>query len=564
MTLLYPVTVAALAVLLFSSAFHALASQCRNEPGDPGYPTATDWSALNDTIGGMLLNVLPSAEACRELACTEAQWESGIFRQTIPGSMNSYNWEQDYNPPAELCLRNGTTCAQGHVPLYAVNATAVQHIQAGVRFANTYNLRVAIKSSGHDYLGRSTARHSLLLWTAYLKNTAFSEQFYIAGVDQGPAVTVGSGVGLKTMYAAAKAQNKMFVGGSAATVCAAGGYTQGAGHSGFSPIYGLAADNVLQYRVVLANGSFVKANSVEHSDLFWAMRGGGAGSWGVIIDATLRTFPTFNATLHTVNVLTDTLGQTANLMTTHAMHVKDWDAVKAGQYFYLSGSALNTSTLVISTLFKDLDGNASKAQMSPFLNDARALGAVVENESTNTAVANDIVGLADDASGFNLILSSRLIPASVYLDSPGNVGAAYKQILSQGIPQILGHLVAGGQVAANANISSAIIPAWRSAKTHIIATQSWNDTLSAADVQALRKNFTASVEPVLSGLAGGASSGSYSNEGDVLEPNFQITFYGPNYSRLERIKSLYDPNDLFIVPTGVHSENWDAEGICRV
>jgi hypothetical protein len=177
--------------------------------------------------------------------------------------------------------------------------------------------------------------------------------------------------------------------------------------------------------------------------VFWAMRGGGAGSWGVIIDTTLRTFPIFNATLHTVNVLTDTLDQTANLMTTHAMHVKDWDAVRAGQYFYLSGSALN-STLVVSTLFKDLDGNASKAQMSPFLNDARALGAVVENESTITAVANDIVGFADDASGFNLILSSRLIPASVYLDSPGDVGAAYHQILSQGIPQILGHLVAGG------------------------------------------------------------------------------------------------------------------------
>jgi Berberine and berberine like len=80
----------------------------------------------------------------------------------------------------------------------------------------------------------------------------------------------------------------------------------------------------------------------------------------------------------------------------------------------------------------------------------------------------------------------------------------------------------------------------------------------------LRRNFTASVEPVLLGLAGGASSGSYSNEGDVLEPNFQVTFYGPNYSLLGSIKSLYDPNDLFIVPTGVHSENWDAEGICRV
>jgi len=36
---------------------------------------------------------------------------------------------QDYGPPPELCLRNGSTCAQGNVPLYAVNATAAEHIQ---------------------------------------------------------------------------------------------------------------------------------------------------------------------------------------------------------------------------------------------------------------------------------------------------------------------------------------------------------------------------------------------------------------------------------------------------
>ena len=107
-------------------------------------------------------------------------------------------------------------------------------------------MRVAIKSSGHDYLGRSTARHSLLLWTAYLQNITFADEFPIAGVDQGPAVTVGAGAGLDTIYTAAKAQNKVFIGGVAATVSAAGGYTQGAGHSPFSPIYGLAADNVLR------------------------------------------------------------------------------------------------------------------------------------------------------------------------------------------------------------------------------------------------------------------------------------------------------------------------------
>ena len=81
-------------------------------------------------------------------------------------------------------------------------------------------------------------------------------------------------------------------------------------------------------------------------------------------------------------------------------------------------------------------------------------------------------------------------------------------------------------------------------------------------MQALRKNFTATIGPVLAGLAGGNSSGSYSNEGDVLEPNFQVTFFGNNYPRLEKIKAEYDPKDLFIVPAGVRSEFWDSEGMC--
>ena len=173
------------------------------------------------------------------------------------------------------------------------------------------------------------------------------------------------------------------------------------------------------------------------------MRGGGAGSWGVIIDATFRTFPIFNATLHTVNVLTTTLEQTGNLMTTHAMHVKDWDAVGAGQYLYLAGSASN-NTLSLSTYFKDLDGDASKAQMSSFLDDARALGAVVQEESTITALANDLVATSDDQSGFSIVVSSRLIPNSVYLNAPSNVGTAYERLISQGVSSFIGALVAGG------------------------------------------------------------------------------------------------------------------------
>jgi hypothetical protein len=96
----------------------------------------------------------------------------------------------------------------------------------------------------------------------------------------------------------------------------------------------------------------------------------------------------------------------------------------------------------------------------------------------------------------------------------------------------------------------------------VIATRIWGDSLSTADIQALQRNFTETVGPVLAGLAGGDSSGSYSNEGGVLEPDFRVTFFGPNYSRLEKIKAAYDPNDLFIVPAGVRSEFWDSDGMC--
>ena len=81
------VTVSAVVgLLLVPLLVHA---RCRNRPGSSGYPSDANWHTLNDTIDGRLVKVVPSAKACVELGCTEAQWESGVFRQMIPGSMNA-------------------------------------------------------------------------------------------------------------------------------------------------------------------------------------------------------------------------------------------------------------------------------------------------------------------------------------------------------------------------------------------------------------------------------------------------------------------------------------------
>jgi FAD/FMN-containing dehydrogenase len=120
-------------------------------------------------------------------------------------------------------------------------------VQAGIRFASKHDLRLVVKSSGHDYLGRSTGgKNSLLLWTHYFQDITFTESFVVGGEKKGSAVTVGSGVNLQTIYLAAAQVGKIVVGGTAATVALGGGYIQGAGHSAFSQLFGLAADNALR------------------------------------------------------------------------------------------------------------------------------------------------------------------------------------------------------------------------------------------------------------------------------------------------------------------------------
>ena len=67
---------AVVCLLLVPLFVHA---RCRNQPGSTGYPSTADWSALNDSIDDRLVEVVPSAKACAELGCTDAQWESGHF-----------------------------------------------------------------------------------------------------------------------------------------------------------------------------------------------------------------------------------------------------------------------------------------------------------------------------------------------------------------------------------------------------------------------------------------------------------------------------------------------------
>ncbi|KAM3548458.1 hypothetical protein MY1884_009170 [Beauveria asiatica] len=261
------ITAATSLVLLLGSAHGAALqtsnAQCRCRPNDPCWPSQNQWASLN----------------------ASALSESSVWRDQNPGAVQWTNWEAwpERNETCSFSLPRDVPCRQGRVPLFSVVAETAQHIQEAVRFPASHNIRLAIKNTGHCFLGRSSAPESIQIATYKMKKMEFVDDFVpeaSRNKSMGSALTLGAGVVLMDIYSETTKRNLTAVFGLSHTVGAAGGYIQGGGHSPLGPWKGMASDNALQFEVVTAD-----------VNLFWALRGGGGGTFGVAVSITIRTFP---------------------------------------------------------------------------------------------------------------------------------------------------------------------------------------------------------------------------------------------------------------------------------
>jgi hypothetical protein len=85
------------------------------------------------------------------------------------------------------------TCTLGGYASYSIDVRSVAHVQLGVNFARNLNLRLTIKNTGHDYIGKSSGAGALSLWTHNLKDIKFIKNYKNAGYS-GPAFKAGAGV----------------------------------------------------------------------------------------------------------------------------------------------------------------------------------------------------------------------------------------------------------------------------------------------------------------------------------------------------------------------------------
>jgi FAD/FMN-containing dehydrogenase len=150
-----------------------------------------------------------------------------------------------------------------------------------------------VKGTGHSYLGTSNAADSLLIWTRAMNSIALHEGFVPEGcggkMAPVPAVTAEAGAVWIDLYDAVTTRGGRYVQGGGCADVGVAGLVQSGGFGSLSKGFGTAAAGLLEAEIVTADGIARKVNACKNPDLFWALKGGGGGSWGVVTRVTLRT-----------------------------------------------------------------------------------------------------------------------------------------------------------------------------------------------------------------------------------------------------------------------------------
>ena len=161
-------------------------------------------------------------------------------------------------------------------PQAVVLCAAPQDVWEAISFARRHGLECATRSGGHCFAGRSTTR-GLVIDVTPMRSVAVS----------GGLAAVGAGALLGGVYESLQEHGLAIPAGTCPPVGAAG-LALGGGLGILGRKYGITSDHLIAAEVVLADGRILECDEDHEQDLFWALRGAGAGNFGVVTSLLLR------------------------------------------------------------------------------------------------------------------------------------------------------------------------------------------------------------------------------------------------------------------------------------
>ncbi|CEL58394.1 hypothetical protein RSOLAG1IB_08501 [Rhizoctonia solani AG-1 IB] len=543
---------------------------------DPLALSQSDWNAFNATVEGQLGRGVPFARECfnnvdlgvgpavpgTECSTVQAKYADNAFRAQLYGPRQVTQWEicqktnegcllDSNNPSNSSSYSPPAVCHQGSVSPYYIDIRTPDHVAKAFAFSKKTGIPLSIKNTGHDFLGRSSAPGTLALWTQNIKYINYSASFVPEGCKANyhgvTVLTYGAGQDMDSLFLFAEQRNVTFIGASWRTVGAAGGWAQGGGHSVLTNTYGLGADRVVQFKVVTPDGRYRTANACKNADLFWALRGGGGGTFGVVLEATSEVVPKPVSTVSFSWSLTPTPENLRSFMTILVENAVRWSQEGWGGYVYtpagiianplLNASQAAQSLKPITDFFKNATNGAGGG--------AGSGGQGQWDEySSFLPLFTAIVSGSGIPNPKNRAIASRLIPKSLF--GAGNasdlVDAALETITrSSGAASFYFATPFLYDVKKTQQGESSVTPAWRDAVWHALVDVEWPWDGSVSEAKATYEKASHAMDPLRKLTPGG---GAYQNEADVYEPDFTQSFWGSNYAKLLQAKNKYDPDGL--------------------
>ncbi|OTB09362.1 hypothetical protein M426DRAFT_6636 [Hypoxylon sp. CI-4A] len=474
------------------------------------------------------------------------------------------------NPSDQCTLNNtiipapvpapGTSCNQGSVPSYYIEVAGVSDISEAFNFTREYQIPLVVKNSGHDYMTRNSQKGSIALWVHKLQDLAFHEDFIpegcAANMSASCAITAGTGVSTGNIYDFAQQHGSTFIGGYSPTVAASGGWVLGGGHSVLSPVYGLGADRVAEFKIVTPDGITRIANQCRHEDLFWALRGGGGGTFGVVLEATHRVEVSMPIVVADIQLPSNSTSETAlkwiELMARESLSwgIQGWGGHAGGLYLTYMNPTPTVANLTDG-------GSAANKSMSAATEFALSIGGTskIEVLPNFLEVWNKyVLPGASTTAGVARVLATRLVPRRFFEDE----GGIAKLMEFMKAAQELGFdprnfycpvdtpFVSNSEtklgLESQTKHGTSVHPAWYDALWDISTalTIPWN----ASYAERLQNMTTITRATILAEELTGTDGGTYPNEANPFTPSWRESWWGDNYAALLGIKKKYDPEGL--------------------
>ncbi|MFS2030128.1 MULTISPECIES: FAD-binding oxidoreductase [unclassified Curtobacterium] len=419
-------------------------------------------------------------------------------------------------------------------PQGILRAAGTADVQAGLAFARNTNTPVALRSGGHSYTGWSAGGAS---GTDVPRSLVISTQD-LDGIDvhDDGTVTIGPGAQLGDVYATLAAAGRAIGAGSCPTV-GIGGLTLGGGVGVLVRSFGLTCDQLTGATVVTPDGSVHEVSATAEPDLFWACRGGGGGTVGVVTALTYRTQAAPGVLLFSI-----TFAWSAAAAVVRAW--QDWAPTADPELWstlkLLNGSRHTAPTVTVTGVWTGsktgadttVDGFIAATGAKPLAHNARQLtyGAAM---SALAGKPQRVSEAATSSIGSVKLSDDQIDVLVAHAEAAGDVAGN----LEGGVA-----LDALGGVVSDVGRTDTAFP-WRSALMTVQYTAVFADGSDPAPFDAYVRGFRKAMRPAW----GDAAYANYCDAA-ITDP---ADYFDVNTSRLHRIAEQVDPDGVLAQPNWV-------------